>query len=149
MESWWIHLSAMLVCSVEDWHCKKISLWKIIVYEGLILLMEAGKTALGKQSFEGMWRKCVYGALPGLFFLFLSRVTKEQLGYGDDLLILIAGISLGIWKITGILLLAFAGTFIRAVYLFSKGTRKAHIAFLPFLLAGMAVVMLWEWEGKA
>lgn len=145
---WWIHFPLILLCSVEDWRCKKISVWKIMIYGGVILLTEVGKAALGKQGFDNMWIKCVCGALPGLFFLLLSKVTQEQMGYGDGWLILTAGASLGLEKIMEVLLVAFSGIFFRAVYLFFKGKRKADIAFVPFLCAGMAVIMLWEWTGR-
>ena len=72
---WWIHFPLILLCSVEDWRCKKISVWKIMIYGGVILLTEVGKAALGKQGFDKMWIKCV-------FFCFCPKLQENRWDMG-------------------------------------------------------------------
>lgn len=144
MEIWWIHIGGMLLCCVEDWRCKKISLWKIFLYGTLVLGTEAGKAVLDFESFRNRCGNSVAGALPGLFFLFLSKATKEQIGYGDGLLLVILGISLGIEHMVWLLLLALFLVFFAAACFFLRGKRKERIPFTPFLFLGMAVSFFWN-----
>lgn len=56
-------------------------------------------------------------ACAGVLFLFLSFVTRQGIGYGDSILILLLGASVGIEAELEILLLAFALSGIWAVAL--------------------------------
>lgn len=75
------------------------------------------------------------GVAVGLIFLLISRLTKENFGYGDSLLILVMGICMGIWDMAGVLLLAFFLSALFAVgVLAAKGFHeKASFPFVPFL----------------
>lgn len=145
MELWILHLTAIGVCSVEDWKEKQISLWKIFIYGGTVLLIEAGKAALGERNFSDLWIKIMCGSLPGLFFLLLSKATREQIGYGDGLLLLILGSSLGFWKVLEVLSAALCMVFFRAVYLLLCHRKKERIAFIPFLFLSIlgGAVCFW------
>lgn len=85
------------------------------------------------------------GAAVGAVFLAVSKVTEEAFGYGDSILITIAGCFLGFWNILSLLIAAFLMAAAFSVFLLvRKGfRRKDSFPFVPFLTAayigGMAV----------
>ena len=85
------------------------------------------------------------GLVPGILFLFLSFVTRQGIGYGDSILILLLGASVGIEAELEILLLAFALSGIWAVALLfrKKGNVQQEFPFVPFLLAGAVLEMIF------
>lgn len=86
------------------------------------------------------------GALLGGGFLLLSWITKEGIGYGDSLGILILGIYLGMWKLAELLSAAFFLLFFAAMVLFfkKKNSAKYGIPFYPFLAAAYLGTLLME-----
>lgn len=84
------------------------------------------------------------GAAVGVLFVFVSKVTKEGIGYGDSLGILTLGLYLGVWSLLEVLgralfLLALSG----AVLLAGKRmSRKCALPFYPFLTIGYALWMI-------
>ncbi len=85
------------------------------------------------------------GAALGMLFLFISKGTREGIGYGDSLGILVLGIYLGIWKLAEVLCVSFFLLFFAAMFFFfKKKNRKYGIPFYPFLAAGYLLVLLWE-----
>lgn len=86
------------------------------------------------------------GAAAGVVFLFISRVTKEGVGYGDSLGILGLGIYVGLWKLLEILAGAFFILAICAVIIMvrKKMSRKYALPFYPFLTTAYALWMIGE-----
>jgi len=84
------------------------------------------------------------GAVPGILFLLMSKVTEEGIGYGDSLGILILGIYLGFWRIISVLLCAFFLLFCTLIPLLCKKkmSRKAGLAFYPFLAGGYLWILI-------
>ncbi len=77
----------------------------------------------------------ILSALPGLLFLLLALLSREKIGYGDGVMLLILGACLGwreIWKLWMManLLLLFASIFLLAT---KKAGRNTRIPFVPFL----------------
>ncbi len=138
---------------------------------GEIILMGylgAGAFMDGKRrqiSFAYLWRGIVLGVaylwgewseswlaltdlglrlLPGIFFLICSRLTREKVGYGDGMMLLILGgcfprSSLWLICLIAILLLTlWAGLLL----VLKKAGRHTQIPFLPFLWA--ASFMVWR-----
>lgn len=87
----------------------------------------------------GIFFHAIVGILPGGFFLLLSYISREQIGYGDGGVILWMGIMLGIEVMIGILMTAmFVFTFVAiGLLIFRRIGRKSRLPFLPFLLVGM------------
>lgn len=82
------------------------------------------------------------GALvPGLFFLFISFYTKEKVGYGDGLILLIAGLALGFYQcFFGLCLsLVFSAAMSILLLLMHKAEKNSGFPFVPFLAIGMGV----------
>lgn len=78
------------------------------------------------------------GMAPGLCCLGISRATREGLGYGDSALILVCGISLGLWTCMETVMLAFFLAGIWAMLLLCRyhKAKKRSFPFVPFLLIG-------------
>ena len=68
----------------------------------------------------------------------VSKVTKEGIGYGDSLLILIMGIYLGIWGLLEVLMTAFFILGIIGLICVVIKRKKKGLAFpfYPFLTVG-------------
>lgn len=83
------------------------------------------------------------GAAVGVLFLVISRITRQSLGYGDSLAILILGIFLGFWGVVEVL----AGAFVllaavsMVVLVMKKMSRRQRLPFFPFLAAGYAIAI--------
>jgi len=106
-----------------------------------------GVAAVGSSAIL-LWRRVDWilaagGILVGVFCLVVSKVTRQGLGYGDSLLILFLGACVGLWKLTGVLLIAFLSSAIFSIFLltFRKKKRKYSYPFIPFLLLGFMGVM--------
>lgn len=84
------------------------------------------------------------GVIIGIIFLFLSKLTKEGIGYGDSWVILILGSYLGLWKLIVVLSTAFLLLLCVSIPVLwkKKMSRKYALPFLPFLAAGYLCLML-------
>lgn len=133
-----ICLLGLVELGVEDIRKKRIPGWILgvgifvsILYQGLTR-EESLLVILG-------------GAALGLLFLFISKGTREGIGYGDSLGIFALGIYLGIWKLAEVLCVSFFLLFFAAMFLFFKKKNRKHgIPFYPFLAAGYLLVLLLE-----
>lgn len=80
---------------------------------------------------------------PGMLLLLLSLCTKESIGYGDGLVVLLLGLWCGGFFTVVVVGIAFFLTGFYALFLLLKGSRQT-IPFLPFLLIAMEVVFWYE-----
>ena len=129
------------LCVVSVWDIRKreIPLWLIAVGG----LLAAG---LGFFSEKHSIMLMIAGALVGMVFVGISKVTEEAFGYGDSLMIAVAGVYLGFWNVLGLLVWAHVLAALFAGYiLIRKGIYKgASFPFVPFLLAAYTVIV---WRG--
>ena len=129
------------LCVVSVWDIRKreIPLWLIAVGG----LLAAG---VGFFSEKHSIMLMIAGALVGMVFVGISKVTEEAFGYGDSLMIAVAGVYLGFWNVLGLLVWAHVLAALFAGYiLIRKGIYKgASFPFVPFLLAAYTVIV---WQG--
>lgn len=97
---------------------------------------------------------CIWGNLPGIlvaaggivgiFFLGISKLTEEALGYGDSVLIGGLGLYLGFWNLMAVLVLSFLFAFgaAVAVLVLRRFRRKTRFPFVPFLEIGYTIFLL-------
>ncbi len=126
----------LLFCTWQDVKTGKISL-RLICFFALtgILVNFVLKSPLHT------W---VYSILPGLGILLFGRLSGEQIGYGDGLVMVVTGLFL---EARGAVSLFLSGLLLCAVsaavlFLSGKATAKTTFPFLPFLLAGFVVQMI-------
>lgn len=113
---------------------------KIPVYM-LIILAAAGiisNFTVGEFDIE----KRIIAMLPGMILLIVSMITKQQIGYGDGMIILIIGLYIDIDDILSIVLSSFLLSSIAAIILMTvfKKKKNFEMAFSPFLLIGYGLV---------
>jgi len=127
---------SLLGLAIVDIFRKRIPLMVVV---GLIL------TAIGAVLFTHSfdWVLTLGGALVGLVFILVSKITKEGIGYGDSLLILALGIYLGFWKVMVLIMIAFFLSALFAIFvaIIRKKGRKTRFPFVPFLAFSYVVMM--------
>lgn len=123
-------LLVLLLCAGIDLRYKSIPT--------ALIIMAAAGSAAGLLLVKGDWVLAAGGALIGAFCLIVSKLTRQGLGYGDSLLILILGVFIGIWQIIGVLLIAFLSSSVYSIFLLMirKKGRKYSYPFVPFLVLG-------------
>lgn len=123
-------LAFLIGVSFIDVKKKKVPMWTL-----LILLV--GGIVHQIMDFQGFWL-LLYDCMPGIVLLMIARITSQQIGYGDGLLVLGIGMLLGIQKSILVIMFALMGSFIIAsiLLLCKKANRKTQIPFFPCVLAG-------------
>ena len=134
-----ICLGILIIVSVIDLKCRKIPV-------NILAAASAGALIYRCLCCRESVMLLAGGIGIGVFFLFISRITQESIGYGDSLGILCLGIYLGMWKLLEILagaffLLALCGI---AVLIRKRMSRKSALPFYPFLAVSYAACLLAE-----
>jgi len=89
----------------------------------------------------------ILGILLGLFLLFVSKLTKQKIGYGDSLLYLTLGVWLGGYALLSIGVLSCGlGSIIGIILLIGKKKKwKESMAFCPFIIIAAVVEVVLQW----
>lgn len=121
--------------TIEDIREQKISFYKIFI---------AGILAFFYQGFANplFLRQLLVIISPGILMLLISFISKENLGYGDGLAVIVLGLWTG-WIFT--LLTVCTGIILSSGYslVYLLQHRRNTIPFIPFLLLGMEVTLLY------
>ena len=82
-----------------------------------------------------------FSLIPGLFFLLISYFTKEKIGYGDGLILIISGLVIGFYQCFLGLCISLICSSVFAIFLLvlHKVEKNSGLAFVPFLTLGMGV----------
>ena len=126
----------LAVLAVQDIKEKKVSIYKLLISAAMAVIYWIFKG-------EFSWQELLWNAIPGVMLLLLSIITKENIGYGDGLTVIVLGLWTGIWFTFHVLCagLMLSGVY-AAIYLVKK--KGETIPLIPFLLIGMEVVLLYE-----
>lgn len=125
-----IWLAVLAFQDVKDREISAVYLWGmsfwILSYLAYILISEEPAV------------RHILGIFIGVFFLAVSRITNEKLGYGDSIVLLFLAIYLGVWDFCKVGMLAFSMSFIYIIInlVIKKMYKHSRIAFLPFVLLG-------------
>lgn len=81
--------------------------------------------------------------VPGVLFVLLAWATREQIGMGDALLILVMGWYLNAIELVDVCLLAFfiAGLVALVLLVVIKKSKKFELPMVPFIFAGYVVML--------
>lgn len=133
-----VTITALVICSYVDIRYRKVEKRTAGIYAAAVF---AGRLTEGGNGIAALFT----GLVPGILFLFLSFMTRQGLGYGDSILILILGASVGIEAELEILLLAFGLSGIWAIILLfrKRGNVRQEFPFVPFLLAGTVLEIMF------
>ena len=107
----WITTAVLLICAGTDFCSKKVYRWVVMLY---MTLAVAGRLAAGMAGGMSVF---VADLLPGAICLLMARATHQGIGYGDAMLILVCGLSVGWGACIELVLSAFFLTGIAAFVL--------------------------------
>lgn len=135
MEAYCAGLVLLAILAAEDIREKKISVDKLLVFALL---------AVGYRIFmkECCCQEILGAIFPGIMLLLLSRATKESIGYGDGMAVIVLGLWTGGWFAFQVLGIGILLTGIYAVWSLIR-KKRGVIPFIPFLLAGMEVALFY------
>lgn len=133
----------LVVCSVYDWKYCGLPMWLVII-GGIGSAVGVLGTVLWRERSVS---EVIYALLPGIFTILLAYASREQIGYGDGLILLMLGGYAGVGDTIKILMLALAGSFVVSIVLLlgRKATGNSRIPFVPFLTLGSVLVMVGGW----
>lgn len=131
-------LILLILCSISDIRRRGVYTWILVAMSLLLTLY-----CIFYQQ-EEVW--IVLGGIGvGLLFLFISRISREAIGYADSWLILLLGGYLGICDILILLTVAFVvvGLFGLVGLAVRRLKRASSMPFIPFLtIAYLGVILL-------
>ena len=124
----WLLGSMIVICGVRDFRKREIPTWWLIILSVIIVVFIV-------LFDRGMYFSRFVGALLGLFFFFVSKCTKEAIGYGDSWLILVLGIYLGGFSAVQVLFWAALIAAVAALFQLwrKRWKRNIRIPFIPCL----------------
>ena len=122
------------ICDIKN---KAISM-KILIPAGVISLV----CGICQLYYGTTIYSEICSLIPGAVVLALAYLTKEQIGYGDGLVILALGPVFGLINVIIGLCAAFviSALFSMVLLISKKAGKKSSLPFLPFLTAGMGAV---------
>lgn len=131
-----IMITALMIASWGDWKRKEVSVYLLIGMHIFVVLAVIGLK-------RPVW-DVLFGLGIGLCFFITSRLTREQIGYGDSWLITILGTYVGGKKLLVLLFTASLGAAVFSFFclMVHRWNRKISIPFIPFLTAAFVGVIL-------
>lgn len=131
-------ISGLCIMSVEDIRKKEIRrVWLLVLGVAGVLLMVVGGGLRGMADLAGF--------IPGMLCLLVAWMTKEQLGWGDAILILVMGCYLDAIALMNVCMIAFAIAGFAALVLIVvvKKSKKYELPLVPFLLTGYVLLCVF------
>lgn len=128
------------ICTIFDIKKKEIPL--ILAGAGIMAAVGFTIWQIGNGSI--LTAQAALSLLPGLFFLLTGWCTKEKVGYGDGVLLLIIGLMAGFYQcLIGLCISLLLSAFFGVLLLFlHKAQRNSRLPFVPFLTIGMGVCFI-------
>ena len=126
------------IASWGDWKRREISVNLLIVMSVFVI----GSAFLLKRN---SLLSVLGGIAIGLFFVYLSYITEEKIGYGDSWLIGVLGVYLGGTALLELMLIAsLAASVCSLVYFACHGWNRNHaLPFIPFMMVAFVGVLLF------
>ena len=131
-----IILGFVLICTLFDLKIRAIPIWVMMLFSIVTVLV----CLFCRRERMGIMAA---GLMIGMFFLILSKVTKEAVGYGDSWIITLLGMHLGAEKLLWALFIASFLAALASLYQMWKQNwdRMGSLPFVPFLAIGTAGVI--------
>lgn len=129
-----IALIFLIICAINDILTKQIPLGVLIAFGIMAFILAALDGAL--SSWSGGIR-----LLPGFMLLLIGFLTRQSIGYGDGMVVLIMGMLLGVHQC---LIILFIGVILSSlvsifILILKKGNYRTKLPFVPFLLVAWGV----------
>lgn len=138
-----ILLLLLAVCAWQDLRKRTIYIWPVVICGclGVFLQLEVWNDFCLSDKSE-IIAALAAGMVPGIFLLVAAKLSGEQIGYGDGLLMTAAGLFLGFRETVELLFFAsVAAGAVGCILMFLLKKKKTYtMPFVPFVL-GVFVVM--------
>ncbi|MCQ2507537.1 MAG: hypothetical protein MJ097_01970 [Dorea sp.] len=124
---------------------KSVSLSSLILAGGISLILALiSLIEAGAGDFRWVAGDLVCGGSIGIFFLLISLLSDEKIGYGDSMMICMMGIGLGGWRLICLLQVSSFLLLISVFFLWKRQKlhRETRVAFYPYLFAGYVLTFL-------
>ncbi len=130
-------LALLSYSSYTDLKTRLVSLAAVI---GAIVLSAVAGVVFEERGFGTL----LFGALPGVFLLVISRLSKRAFGEGDAYIFMALGIMLGVRESICILTVSLVMASVLGIGFLAvcKRKKKYSMPFLPFVLLAYLSVML-------
>ncbi len=127
----------LLFCAFFDLRTKQIPLSVLLIFGAIITGLALMNGTLLHRS---VWPKL----MPGVVFLLIAFMTKQAVGYGDGVVILLIGILLGVGQCIAVIFigLILCSLMSLLILVFRRGGRQTQLPFMPFLLTAWGVVLI-------
>lgn len=130
-------LGMLGICAYEDFKWKKIGLIPVLGFAAFGFLLHLLRMEISLSNILG-------GMSVGILLYILSVLSREKIGKGDALIVIVSGIYIGFWNnlilLWGAILLA---GIVGAVYLI-RGNRGKELPFIPFLLVVYIMILVFK-----
>lgn len=138
-------LSALIltfICAICDMKKKLIPVPPIAFGISLALVVWIWHILAEKAVFAEM----LYAALPGIFLLVISFVSKERIGRGDGLLLLMTGLMTGFPFCFSVLCISLLCSGVYALFLIvlHKAGKGDSFPFAPFMLLAEGLCVIFN-----
>ena len=129
----------LVIGSAYDWKYLHLPMWLIC----LVLGSGLAGVLFNLHTVNGSWGSVLGAMVPGLVLLLLSRLSKEQIGYGDGLVLLGMGGCMKYIEVMYSFWLALLIVFlVSAILIFFKGVKyNFKLPFVPFLAISSVIVL--------
>lgn len=139
-----IHITIILlliIYTIQDIRHKKINIIYGIIAAALILIYTCTSNINNLPISIG-------GAAVGIILYMFSIITKEQIGKGDAVLLMITGIGLGFWdNISFFFMSLMFAAFYSILKIIKNGFHKRqYIPFIPFMLSGYMLYIIIQYK---
>lgn len=133
----------LTICSITDIKKKQVSVMVCLLFvlTGLVFNVISMNEL---KEIRGLWKNLLFSMAPGVILFLLAMATKEKIGKGDGLVMIVMGILLGMERSVQILMLAsLMSAFVAVLLIVVRKVRKnQEIPFVPFLAVGMCLMIL-------
>lgn len=133
-------LALTCLCAAYDMQKKEIPIWPVWIGIILAVVVWICRIFTGEAEFTEM----IFAVLPGLFLLVIGFFSKEKVGFGDGILLIMIGLMVGFSFCLGILCVGLMSACLYALFLliFRRAGRGDSFPFVPFLALAVGVCMI-------
>lgn len=126
----------LLIGTWQDMRTRKIGMEWIILFGTAGMIMNI--------VFHSPWHIWFSGIMPGIVILIFGKLTGEQIGYGDGLIVIVTGLFLSGRENVSLFLIGLFLCAVSTTVLFFTGkiTRRTTLPFVPFLAVAFLIQAL-------
>ncbi len=124
----------LTVMSYTDIKTKTISLKISIIIATIFLLIQI---IIFKFHVKSVLLWCLCGCVVGTTLLILAFITRENIGYGDGIVVLVIGLAIGLKSTFIVCTIGFLlSAIVACFFLIRKKSKKTSMPFIPFIYIG-------------